>query len=123
MKRCLSLLIVAALVVTCIVCAVFAAQTPTVSVSGATAAPGETVTLSFSLNDNPGFATYRMGITYDKNVLELKSIEAGALSAGVFLPNLDNGQVGFMNATDINGDGICALKDLELPIYFYNIVP
>ena len=24
---------------------------------------------------------------------------------------------------DINGDGICALKDLGLPIYFYNIVP
>lgn len=24
---------------------------------------------------------------------------------------------------DINGDGICALKDLGLPIYFYNLVP
>ena len=106
MKRFLSLLTVAALVVTCVALAVFATQTPTVSVSGATAAPGETVTLSFSLSDNPGFATYRMGIQYDKNVLELKSVDAGALSAGVFLPNLDNGQVGFVNTTDINGDGV-----------------
>jgi len=106
MKRFSSLLIVAALVVTCIACAVFAAQTPTVNVSGATAAPGETVTLSFSLSDNPGFATYRMGITYDKNVLELKSIDAGALSAGVFQANLGNGQVAFMNGTDINGNGV-----------------
>ena len=105
MKRFLSLLIVVVLAVTCIASAATAAA-PVVSVSSATAAPGETVTLNVSLSNNPGFATYRMGITYDESALQLQSIDAGALSVGVFVPNVNNGMVSFVNVSDITGDGV-----------------
>ena len=46
---------------------------------------------------------------------------------GIALGSLLFGLLKCIGATyttlDINGDGICALKNLNLPIYFYNIIP
>ena len=52
----------------------FAAGTPTIKVSSATAAPGETVNLKVSLSNNPGINTFAFGFDYDTTRLNLVDV-------------------------------------------------
>ena len=47
----------------------------TVSVDSAAAAPGETVTVAVRMTDNPGFTNFAIGLDYDREILNLKSID------------------------------------------------
>ncbi len=95
MKKFLSMLLVAALLVTCMATVAMAAE------------PGETVTISFSAVGNPGFATYAATISYDSSVLELQSITAGALSSGgLFVPNVKTGFASYAGVSNVTGDGV-----------------
>lgn len=95
MKKFLSMMLVAAMLLSCMATVAFAAE------------PGETVTITFSASGNPGFATYAATINYDHSVLELKSIEKGALSsAGVFVANEAIDFVTYAGMFDVEGDGV-----------------
>lgn len=63
---------------------VFATGTPTITVSSATAAPGETVNLKVSLSNNPGINTFALGFDYDTSRLSLTNVTANADLGGQF---------------------------------------
>lgn len=94
MKKTLTLLLAAVMVLTCMTGVVFAAEA------------GETVTVAFTVAENPGFATFGAKINYDADVLELVSIEKGAVcTEGMFIPNVANGKVAFAHTADITATG------------------
>ena len=71
------------------------------------AKPGDQITISYTLAQNPGFANYGAKITYDASALELVSVDAGALSSGGFFDaNLNTGIVGFAGTKDVTGSGV-----------------
>ena len=49
--------------------------TPTISVSSATAQPGETVELKVSISNNPGINALKIGFKFDAEKLELKEVK------------------------------------------------
>lgn len=99
MKKVLSVLLVAVLLIACMGTAAFAAAAPKVTVSAATAAPGKNVTVSVKISNNPGFATYKFAISYDHAVLKLVSAKAGALSKnGLFVANAESDLVSYAAA-------------------------
>ena len=55
--------------------------TPTISVSSATAQPGETVELKVSISNNPGINAFELGFVFDSDRLELKNVQKGSASA------------------------------------------
>ena len=62
----------------------FAAGTPTITVSSATAEPGETITLNVSLSNNPGINTFSLAFDYDASKLNLTSVELADGIGGQF---------------------------------------
>ena len=104
MKKLLTLMFAVVLLVTCFVATAFAAA-PVVSVSSAKAELGDTVTVDVSLSGNTGFDAYNIALNYGSG-LELIELKAGALSNGMFMPNVDAGQAGFINALTVTGDGV-----------------
>ena len=95
MKKTLTLLLAAVMVLTCMTGVVFAAE------------PGDTVTVSFTVAENPGFATFGAQIKYDTSVLELVSIAKGELcSNGFFNGNAANGKVAYANTENITATGV-----------------
>lgn len=102
MKKVLSVLLVAVLLITCMGTAVFAAAAPKVTVVNKTAAPGKNVTVNVNISNNPGFASFDMVVNYDKAVLQLTKVTAGKLcNGGAFVPNVNNGKIAFASATDV----------------------
>ena len=94
MKKTLTLLLAAIMVLTCMTGVVFAAEA------------GDTVTVAFTVAENPGFAIYGAQIVYDTNALELTAITAGELcQAGLFVGNIENGKVAYTNTKNITGTG------------------
>lgn len=95
MKKMISIMLAAVLMLTCMAGVALAAE------------PGDTVTVEFYAVNNPGFASFGAVINYDASALELTAITAGSLcSGGMFMPNPANGQVAYINGTDITGDGL-----------------
>ena len=95
MKKTLTLLLAAVMVLSCMTGVVFAAEA------------GETFTVSFTVAGNPGFATFGAQINYDAAALELVSIEKGALcNDGFFNGNAANGKVAYANTNNITADGV-----------------
>lgn len=75
----------------------FAEGKPLVSVSDASAVPGDTVTVSVSISNNPGFGVVDIQLDYDNSKLELVRVDASdALSSlGSFKSNTKTGRVMF----------------------------
>ena len=73
MKKLISLLVVAVLVVSCMSTAAFAAAAPVVTVSEE-AIDNDELTLSFIVSNNPGFKGYGLTVEYDKDVMTLKEL-------------------------------------------------
>lgn len=87
MKKFLSLLAVILALTVCLGMAAYAADDAAVAVSGATGAPGDTVTLTVSLTSNPGIAYLKLPIQYDADRLEEPvTADAGALSGWTLSP-------------------------------------
>ncbi|MBQ8831063.1 MAG: hypothetical protein IJ017_05655 [Oscillospiraceae bacterium] len=101
MKKFISLLIVAVLLVSCMATTALAAGA-TLTVSNETASAGETVTVSFSISEAT-FATYQVGLTYDSSVLTLKSIQQGAATQGLFS---GGSKASAMNMADYTANGV-----------------
>lgn len=91
MKRILGVLVTVALLVSMTLPIASAAGTPTVSISSGEVEPGGTVTLTVSIQDNPGLAVYMLYIYYDTSVFEVDpdlDIEsAGRFVAGGLIRN------------------------------------
>ncbi len=96
MKKILSIMFVALMLVSCMTVTAFASEV------------GETVTVSFKTSGNPGFAYYGAKINYDHDALTLVEINAGELSEkGYFHGNASSGIVGFAaGSQNITGDGV-----------------
>ena len=91
MKKLISILLVAMLVVTCLATVAFAAGSAKLSASSVTAQAGDEVTITFALSGDE-FTSYGMKITADAN-LKLTKITKGAASSGSFVGNVKNGVV------------------------------
>ena len=75
MKKLISILAVIALMAALLVPAVSAEEAkPTLTVSSATAAVGEEVTLEVTLSNNPGISNGKLTVTFDETALELVEI-------------------------------------------------
>lgn len=61
-----------------------AAGNPTITVSSASAAPGDTVTLSVELANNPGINAFSIGFEYDKSRLSLADVDLASGIPGQF---------------------------------------
>ena len=106
MKKVLSFVMIAVLALTCMVMPAFAAETTTVSVATKNVEIGtETVTLDVIVSEAT-FATYEMKVEYDATALELTDIAQGAATNGVFVANVNNGEVAAADANDSTVSGV-----------------
>ena len=71
-------------------------------VSTAEAAPGEEVTLTVSMKNNPGIASFGLNIEYDKDVLSWTGVTKGSISSGTWDVGVDETETwfDFENFTD-----------------------
>lgn len=83
MKKIISILLAVVLAMTTIQFAI-AAGTPTITVSSATADPGDTVSLKVSLSNNPGINTFSLGFNYDMTRLSLTGVTLNSSVGGQF---------------------------------------
>ena len=79
MKKLLSFLLAALLLAALPLCAA-ADGIPSFVVSSGSAAPGEEVTLTVSLANNPGIASFEYSVVYDDSVLEWTGVTKGGLA-------------------------------------------
>ena len=96
MKKIIVLLLAAAIALSCMTGVAFAAEDDNL------------ITLSFTIDENPGFATFGAQLVYYSAALELVSFEEGSLLSGkgMFLGNPANGMVTFVAmGTNVTGTG------------------
>ena len=103
MKKIVATLLTAILLLSCMTGMVFAAEA------------GETVTVEFVSQGNPGFATFGALINYDASALELVEIKAGALCQnGLFNGTVSTGKVGYVNTNNVTGDGVLFVATFKI---------
>lgn len=64
---------------------VFAATKPTIAISSASANPGDTITLSVSIANNPGINSFTLGFSYDTSKLQLEDVIVEKSLGGQFV--------------------------------------
>lgn len=84
LKKVLSIILAAVLMFT-MVPFVFAAAKPKLTVSSATANPGDTITLSVAISNNPGINSFTLGFSYDETKLKLKDVKVEKSLGGQFV--------------------------------------
>lgn len=104
MKRIISFLMVAVMVVACMAPTVFAAGF-VVTTEAVTAKTGSTVDVAVSITGNTGYTAYGLQVEYDTAALELIEVTAGEKSNGLLDANLANGKVAFAASQVMTGDG------------------
>ena len=77
-----------------------------ITVCTGTAKAGETVELTVSIKNNPGFCYLRVRPQYDENALELLSVKAGDVYADTVGMGLN---ISIENGSDMHGDGSIAI--------------
>ena len=70
--------------VLCNFCGVFAAESPAIAVSSQKTRPGNEVTLTVSLSDNPGICTVYLAVHYDPDLVLIRATDAGLMHGAVF---------------------------------------
>lgn len=95
MKRFISCLLVAVLLISCMATMAFAA------------APGDTIDVTFSVSNNTGFACFDAEITYDASALELVSITEGiTVGTGFWYGKAESAMVAYSQAENFTGNGV-----------------
>ena len=84
MKKAFSVFLIAVLLAITMIPA-FAAKTPKITVSSATAKPGDTVVLTVTMKNNPGINTFSFGFSYDSNKLSLIEVKPSSELGGQFV--------------------------------------
>ena len=84
-------------------------ETPTFVVSEATAAPGDTVRVTISIQNNPNVASIQLEPQYDHNILEWIDVEQGDYT-GTWNPRVDKGFVNWYGPSghNVDFDGVFA---------------
>ena len=81
-KKVMAILLSLVMVLTMIPMTVFAAETPSVSVSSAEAKPGEEVTLTVNIANRPDLMAMTFTVEYDEEVLEKVSYTGSGMGGG-----------------------------------------
>lgn len=81
---------------------VFAAEVPTITVSSADAAPGETVEIVAIMKNNPGINTFSFGFDYDSSKLQLMNVTLNEKLGGQFAYKK---KAVWLNGKDLNYNG------------------
>ena len=105
MKKIVSILTVAVLLVACMSVSVFAANAPVVTAEEVNAEMGKTVEVKVSISEAT-FASYGLKLTYDTDALTLVEIKQGERSQGMFSAKAESGKVGLVNTADTTGAGV-----------------
>ena len=77
-------LILAIILIVAVVPVALAASKPTVAVSSCSAKPGDKITLSVTIESNPGINTFAFGFDYDSTKLKLLDVELSDNLGGQF---------------------------------------
>lgn len=100
MKRILAFLVATMLL--CGMC-VSAEAVPTISVGSATAYVGDTVSIPVSLENNPGIASFTLGVEYDSECLQF---DGYSYDTSVLPGTFETGKrITWLNTTDTNNNG------------------
>ena len=107
MKKIICSILMVVLMSVMLVTAAFAAGT-SVTVSDATAKPGDVVTLDVAISGNTGFGAATFDIVYDADVLTLTDIGVAdkLFGQGTGVQNVAKNRVNCASATGITGDGV-----------------
>ena len=105
MKKLISLLVVATLLVASLATVAFAAEGAQITVESVEAPVGEEVTLKVSIANNPGFAATKIVIEYDDG-LELVGVDTKGMLLEGAAENDEKGIVSFAKATNVTEDGV-----------------
>ena len=103
MKKIITLLVVVALMATCMITSAFAAEETVVTVEAVTAAPGSEVTVTVRIDGNTGFDAAKCTLEYDTSVLTLTKIENGLMTGAT---NPAKGIVNHASAYPVMEDGV-----------------
>ena len=79
MKKFLTVLLIIALLLGSVMPTAYAAAPPTVSLSSAQGAAGETVSITATVSNNPGIVSMYLSLSYDTTRVELISVTDGKL--------------------------------------------
>lgn len=105
MRRFMSTILTAVAFIALSVVPAFAAD-PAIEVSTAEASPGDSVTLTFTLSDNPGIAAYQADLVYDQSALQLTGASSGKdLRALTFIKYIPNNRVAAFAARNATKNG------------------
>ena len=117
MKRFISLLLALVLINTFTVTG-FAENGAKITASSAEYVLGDEnkiVEITFSIDENPGFAAFDLIFTYDDSKLELKEIVTGSVLQGtIALPNPSENIISVMNLMDVSANGILFTAKYEV---------
>ncbi|MDY4187026.1 MAG: cohesin domain-containing protein [Candidatus Borkfalkiaceae bacterium] len=89
---------------------------PALVLNSAAAKAGETVQITVSVKNNPGFAAAVLSVAYDSSILSVKSVTYGASFSGGIAPNLKANplQLAFENIEQNESDGVFATITFEI---------
>ena len=91
----------------------------TVRVESVQAAPGEQAEIPITVEGSPGMVAMHLELTYDPAILEVETVDPGALLAGKALMEFNTEEVGrlvigFASAEEIEGDGTLAVARFKV---------
>ena len=102
MRKILPIILIVAVLVACFVMGVFEGRSE------------DALSISFYVEDNPGFSDYAAEILFDHTALTLTDITGGEKTKGLFYKNIDGCVAGTMNGTDITGDGVLLTASFQV---------
>ena len=114
MKKFTKILLAVLLIVACLPLAALAADSATITGANVTAAPGETVKVSFRITEAT-YATYSMSIVYDKEDLTLTGLTAGEATPNGFGFNPDNGRFNCAQESNEKFSGVLVTATFTVP--------
>ena len=111
MKKIISILVVTVLSVFCMSTAAVASSAPVVIVAEEVTAANQ-LTLSYTLENNPGISGFGLTLEYDETAMTLKSLKKGELcTGGFFAGSAKKGEAEFAYAYDEEGNPASITED------------